>query len=130
MEMRSEQTRQRYALLSELDDKNVICRGEACGEIEQTIIECREGRVAFIVIDPDENFLGIADTSRLVPFEVLGVTTGDEVRLDATKDMVLSSREMPDDLQTLDKTACESIYNAFGIKHPKSRNTPMSWRTE
>ncbi len=107
--------RQRYMLLSNLDGKDIACRGEGCGEIEDTVIECRQGCVAFLVIDPDENFLGIADDSRLVPFQALSVSTGDEVRLDASREMVLNSREAPDDLEDLDARTAEAIYEAFGM---------------
>ncbi len=104
-----------YALLSELDGKDVSCRGVDCGDVTDMVVECSSGKLAFFVIDPDENFLGIADTNRLAPFEAMSFSTPDTIRLDASKEMVLNSPELPDDLKTLDRAACDRLYRSYDV---------------
>ena len=48
----------------EIVGKKVDCRGEQCGEIDDIIVECTTGRVAFVRSTPTQNTLGIGDTNR------------------------------------------------------------------
>lgn len=113
----------RYFLLSDVATRPAECRGTACGEIDDVILEQRSGRLMFLVIDPDENFLGIADTNRLVPFTIASVSAKDVVRIDASKEMVLNSEEAPDDLSALTRATCHSIHEAFDVEMPEFERT-------
>ncbi|CAG0983027.1 hypothetical protein PHYC_01871 [Phycisphaerales bacterium] len=114
---------QQYLLLSNLDGKNVQCVGQACGDVHDVIVERGSGKVVLLVIDPDQNFLGIADTKRLIPFPVLSFSTKNEVGLDATKQMVLGSTSPPDDYALLTKEAVDNIYQTFDVDRPRYSTT-------
>lgn len=90
-----------FVLSSELDGKAVECRGEKCGKIDDLVIECVSGRVAFISVDPDQNVLGIGDTKRLAPWSTMAAATQEAVMLDASKAMITSAEKTPSDLHTL-----------------------------
>lgn len=117
--IRSTGTHARYVLFSDLDGKSVECHGKSCGSVDDAVVEIGSGRVAFLSIDPDENFLGIADQDRLIPLNVVSMTTDEKINLDATKDMVLSSRETPDDITTLSQSDVNAIYRAFDVRAPE-----------
>lgn len=110
----------RYMLASSLDGSDVYCRGMSCGEVEDVILERRSGDVALLSIDPDEAILGIADTTRLIPWQVVRMSHRGDVRVDASKEMVLASVATPSDLKDLSSGALtESIYAAFDVPPPK-----------
>ncbi len=117
-----------YVLLSEIDGKDVSCRGADSGDVTDTVVECTSGKLAFFIIDPDDNFLGIADTNRLVPFEAMSFSTEDAVRLDANKAMVLNSPAAPSDLTKLDRATCDTVYAAYSVDrvHREKRSMPRS----
>jgi sporulation protein YlmC with PRC-barrel domain len=123
-DMRSNQAsnsaRAPFFLLSEVDGATVEARGQDCGKVQDVVLDQPSGVVAFFVIDPDENFLGIADTTRLVPASVASFGSDDVVRIDASKEMVVQSKEMPDDLRTLEQgNAYEQVYRAYDVEAPK-----------
>jgi len=110
----------RYMLASSLEGSDVYCRGMSCGEVEDVILERRSGEVALLSIDPDEAILGIADTARLIPWPVVRMSHRGDVRVDASKEMVLASIATPSDLKDLSSGAMtESIYAAFDVPAPK-----------
>lgn len=110
----------RYLLLSDLDGADVTCRGDACGTVSDVIVERGSGALAFLSIDPNENFLGIADTKRLVPWNVAAVTSEGDVRIDASKEMVLASPETPDDIATMSSGGMtETAYRSYEVDSPK-----------
>ncbi|MBS0195491.1 MAG: PRC-barrel domain-containing protein [Planctomycetes bacterium] len=110
----------RYLLLSHLPGMKVDCRGNECGKVQDVIIDQRSGEIGFLSIDPNENFLGIGDTKRLIPWSVATVTYDGIVRIDASKEMVLASPETPSDLALLNNGAQgERVYKAFGVPAPK-----------
>lgn len=112
--------RSAFFLLSEVDGANVECRGQSCGEVSDIILDQPSGTVAFYVIDPDENFLGIADTNRLVPATAANLGSDGVLRVDASKEMVLKSKELPDDLRTLEQgNGYQQIYSAYELDAPK-----------
>lgn len=116
-----------YALLSDYSGADVQCRGQDCGGVSDLIVDQPSGSIAFIVIDPDENFLGIADTNRLVPAEIANLGADGVIRIDASKEMVLSSRALPDDLNTLEsQSAYTPVYRAYELDAPKFK--PMKRR--
>jgi len=110
----------RYLLLSDLPGKKIVCRGEDCGKVQDVIIDRNSGEIGFLSIDPNQNFLGVGDTKRLVPWSVATVTLDGNVRIDASKEMVLASPETPSDLKTLNSgTHAEQAYKAFNVPAPK-----------
>ncbi len=109
-------TARRYILMSSLVGSDVDCRGVDCGKVHDVIIERNSGEIAFLSIDPDDNFLGIGDTRRLVPWQVATVFVDGDVHIDANREMVLASPETPDDLTTLNRA--EMVYRAFGVEPP------------
>lgn len=109
----------RFVLMSDLQGRDINCRGIDCGDIADVVLDRHSGRIAFLSIDPDENFLGIGDTTRLIPWDVANVPIEGRVRVDASKQMVLGSTEMPDDLSTLSKNSRNNrIFAAFQVNRP------------
>ncbi|MFN0010043.1 MAG: PRC-barrel domain-containing protein [Phycisphaerales bacterium] len=110
----------RYLLLSDLPGMKVDCRGSECGKVQDVIIDRNSGEIGFLSIDPNQNFLGMSDTKRLIPWSVATVALDGTVRLDASKEMVLASPETPGDLATLNGgTHAERVYKAFDVPMPR-----------
>jgi sporulation protein YlmC with PRC-barrel domain len=110
----------RYLLLSTLPGMKVDCRGNDCGKVADVVLDRVSGEVGFLSIDPNQNFLGIGDTKRMIPWSVARVTLDGTVRIDASKDMVLSTIETPSDLSTLDRGGeAAKIYKAFDVRQPQ-----------
>lgn len=102
-------------LCSELDGKALHCRADLCGSVDDLIVECTSGRVAFVSIDPDQNFLGIADTKRLVPWGVVSVARDSRLWIDANKAMVVAAPEFPKSLETFGSDGSyKRVYGTFG----------------
>jgi len=96
----------RYVLATEVISRKVDTKGSTCGKVDDLIFERTSGYVAFLSIDPDQNFMGIGDTKRLVPFAVANPTYDGRVSLDAGKEMVLASAAYP---KTLDELRAEDF---------------------
>lgn len=110
----------RYLPISKINGLKVDCRGEECGKINDVILDRHSGQIAFLSIDPNENFLGISDTKRLLPWSIATVTLDEVVRIDASKEMVLESPETPSDVTTLSTgTHAERVYKAFNVPAPR-----------
>lgn len=110
----------RYLLLSHLPGLKVDCRGNECGKVHDIILDRNSGEIGFLSIDPNQNFLGISDTKRLIPWSVATVTLDDTIRIDASKEMVLASPQTPADLSTLNQgTSAERVYKAFEVPPPR-----------
>ena len=108
--------------LSKLDDAPAHASDESGGEIQDIVLEQHSGQIAFIGFDPNENVLGIADEIVVVPWQLVSVGSDHEARIDGTKDMLVASEEMPDDLETLrEYNAVAAIYGAYGIDVPEFR---------
>lgn len=115
----------RFLVLSNINGMKVDCRGNECGTVNDIIIDRTSGEIAFLSIDPNENFLGIRDTKRLLPWSVATVTVEGTVRIDASKEMVLASPETPTDLSTLNSgTHAERVYKAFEVPSPRFEVPP------
>lgn len=112
-----------YLLYSDLDGKDVDCRGVDCGSVEDVLVDTAGRRFAFLVIDPDANFLGIGDTNRLVPWGIMTSSLNDaKVHMDATKEMITAAPERPDDLTAFSMgSQPDSVYQTFGIDPPTAR---------
>ncbi|MFN0131544.1 MAG: PRC-barrel domain-containing protein [Phycisphaerales bacterium] len=110
----------RFLPLSQLPGMKIDCRGDELGKVHDIILDRNSGEIGFICIDPNQNFLGIGDTKRLVPWSVTTVTLDGKVRIDASKEMVLASPETPSDLSTLNTgTTPERAYNAYNVPVPR-----------
>jgi sporulation protein YlmC with PRC-barrel domain len=109
----------RFLVLSHLAGKKVDCRGEECGKVNDVILDRRSGEIAFLSIDPNQNFLGISDTKRLIPWSVAAVALDATIRIDASKEMVLASPETPGEISDLNAgTQLDRVYKAFGVPVP------------
>ncbi len=122
----------RGILLSTVVGQDLNCLTETCGEVEDTIIEVHTGRVVYLVIDPDENFLGIADTLRMAPFGIASWNVdASEMRIDATKQQVLAAPEFDGDLLPFtSRGRITEVYRVYGQEAPAmdrraSDTTPM-----
>lgn len=110
----------RYLLLSTLPGMKVDCRGKETGKVYDVIIDRNSGEVCFLSIDPNQNFLGINDTKRLLPWSIATATYEGGIRIDASKAMVLASPETPKDLAQLNSTGqTDGIYKAFEVNAPR-----------
>jgi hypothetical protein len=90
------------------------------GEIQSLILECKSGQIAFIGFDPNENVLGWGDNIILVPWTLVSVNADHEARIDATRDMLLASEEVPDDLDILTQAPRPgSLYAAYNVRQPE-----------
>lgn len=121
----------RYLLLSELTGAKVDCRGSECGKVNDIILERTSGTVAFVSIDPNQNFLGISDTKRMVPWTVASVLLDGSIRIDASKEMVLASPETPAELTALNNgSQMDRVYKAFKVSTPRfelpDRDAPLT----
>lgn len=106
----------RHALLSDIRGAKLDCRGTDCGKVDDLIIERGSGTIAFLSIDPNENFLGIADTKRLVPWTVASIAMDGTVRIDANKQMILASPTTPSDTSTLSAAdQSDMIFKAYEV---------------
>lgn len=109
----------RYLVLSDLHGMKIDCRGNESGKVHDIILDRTSGEIGFLSIDPNQNFLGISDTKRLLPWSVATVTLDGTVRIDASKEMVLASPQTPSDLSTLNTgTHAERVYKAFNVPAP------------
>jgi len=95
---------------------------EEGGEVQNVIVERMSGHIAFIGFDPNENVMGWGDEIILVPWDLVSVNSDHKVRIDATRDMLLASEPVPDDIESLTAAPMPgSIYNAYGIEAPVYR---------
>jgi sporulation protein YlmC with PRC-barrel domain len=110
----------RGILLSTIVGHDLNCLTTACGEIEDTIIEVNTGRVVYLVIDPDENFLGIADTLRMAPFSIARWNVdASDMQVDATKEQILAAPEFDGDLLPFTSRArITEVYRVYGEEAP------------
>lgn len=109
----------RYLLLSTLPGMKVDCRGNECGKVQDVIVDRHSGEIGFLSIDPNQNFLGLRDTKRMIPWSVATVTSDGVVRIDASKNMILDSAETPADLATLNTGMhADRVYKSFDVPAP------------
>lgn len=110
----------RYLVLSHLHGMKVDCRGNECGKVKDIILDRNSGEIAFLSIDPNQKFLGVGDTNRLIPWSVATVALDGTMHIDASKEMVLASPETPNDLTVLKSGMIgERVYKAFNVSAPR-----------
>lgn len=110
--------RKRLILLSDVIGAKAVARGEnEAGEIQNAAIERRTGNVALLGFDPNENFLGLGDTIKCVPWSITRISPDGSVHIDATKDVLGSCEEMPEDMSVLrSKSELVPIYRVFKLQ--------------
>lgn len=107
----------RFALADALIGDEVTANLEDVGEVQDLIFDRISGTVVFLILDPDENFLGIADTLRMIPWPAVATINDDRVVLDATNSMVHSARVFPDDASELDDfRSIDFAYRVFSVE--------------
>ncbi|MEQ9617156.1 MAG: PRC-barrel domain-containing protein [Phycisphaerales bacterium] len=114
-------------LASDIASRDVSAHGESAGEVQDLFIEHRSGTVPMIVLDPNDNFLGLGDTLRLVPWSVASIGER-EVRIDAEQRMIENSVKLPDDPALMNSVAAITpVYIAFNVDvetfTPRDENT-------
>ncbi len=114
----------RLVRASDLNGAKVRFRGVEGGEIEDLIFDRATGRVTFISIDPNENFMGMGDTKRLIPWNVSGIAANGDVMVDADKAMVSGAAEKPANLNDLRTGIGDQTYKAYNVQPPRYRATP------
>ena len=108
-----------FVLATELKGKPVDCRGEACGKVKDVVMECTTGRVVFLIVDPDKNFLGVGDENRLVPWAIMTRSLDGKVHLDADKAMITSGLAAPSDLKSLGtNNEYKKVYGTYDVMVP------------
>lgn len=111
----------RFIRISDLEGATLDCRSADCGKVEDVIVDVANGRVAFLSIDPDQNFLGMGDTKRLAPWSIVTVSLDDRVRLDADKDMILASPKTPRDFRNIYSSGeLDNMYRAYQTTPPSA----------
>jgi len=114
-----------HVLASSLIDRPLACRGKDCGELDDLVVERISGTVAFVSVDPNENFFGIADVKRLMPWSVALVRPKGEISLDASREMVLASPRTPGEAPSLNAgPTVERVWNLYEITRPEFRARP------
>ena len=114
-----------HVLGSSLIDRPLACRGKDCGEVDDLVVERVSGTVAFVSVDPNENFFGIADVKRLMPWSVAVVRPKGEIGLDASREMVLGSPRTPGETVNLNTgPTVERVWNLYEVSRPEYRVRP------
>lgn len=102
-------------LLTDLVGMEANARDEDGGEISEAIIEVASGRVAMLAFDPNDAFLGIGDTHRVVPWSIVAVGP-DAVTLDADAEMLTRGEALPDNVSVYGNSARLSpVYRVFSV---------------
>lgn len=102
-------------LLTDLVGMDAKARDERGGEISDTVIEVASGRIAMLAFDPNEAFLGIGDTHRVVPWSIAAIGP-DTVTLDADQQMLTRGEAFPDNVSVYTNSLrLNPVYRAFGV---------------
>ncbi|MFI4916628.1 MAG: PRC-barrel domain-containing protein [Phycisphaerales bacterium JB060] len=108
-------------LLSEVNSRDAKTRQSDWGQIENSIIELQSGKVAFLVLDPDENFLGIADELKVVPWTIVSIGQ-ESVVIDATKEMLTTGESLPEDMRMFTMPSnLQDAYLAYEVEQDEFR---------
>lgn len=116
---------QRLMLMSDIvgAEATLPTRDET-GDIEDVVVEAENGQIVLVALDANENFLGVGDDLKAVPWPVVRVVSSDTVRIDATEEMLNSSQEVPDRLADLaSPTELEPIYMIYEVEVIEVRRT-------
>ncbi len=135
--LKPENTRQAYGAathpfvrMSQLVGAPVVAGTRDAGEVQSAFIDLHSNSVQFLGIDPNENFLGMADTIRLAPWTIARYTIDEQVRLDATDQMIKNSPEEPDDATELNAASFRAqVFQHYGVKsdQPARQSAQSAW---
>jgi sporulation protein YlmC with PRC-barrel domain len=110
-------SRGHLVLGSDIVGASATAHGKDAGEIKRLVIEQTTGVVAFVEIDPDANFLGLAESTRLVPWEALMTVGAARVRLDASPQTLTTAPQSPQRAEVArwfaDESNRDRIYKLF-----------------
>jgi sporulation protein YlmC with PRC-barrel domain len=116
----AEERRLRLVMASDVTGASATAHGKDAGEIKRLVIEQTTGVVAFVEIDPDANFLGMADTTRLVPWEALATVGTERVRLDASPHALTTAPQSPERGETQtwfgEQSNRDRVYKLFDLE--------------
>ncbi len=113
-----------WLLLSDVIGRDAVAGREDAGSISGAVVEAASGTVPILLLDPDENFLGIADTQRCVPWSQVSLSGNGKAYLDASKEMLTAGEAAPEDVSAFKYRAVRApVYEAFGVSvwEPKER---------
>jgi len=111
-------SQRRLVLASNIVGDNAKCREDFSGDVDDLVIDHNAGRVLAFSVDPNENFLGMGDTSRLIPLSVASHINKDEIYIDATKDMIVKSPAAPSSLNEMNNAwNIDEIFNQRPIAY-------------
>ena len=96
--MATDARRRSLLLASTIVGDDVKLRNDSSGEVNNLVLDLGTSRVLAVVIDPNDNFLGIADATRMIPVSVITPSSDDTIFVDATKEMILNAPEAPERL--------------------------------
>jgi sporulation protein YlmC with PRC-barrel domain len=117
----------RYMLVSQLEDRDIETHDDNVGEIEDVIIEVMSGSIGYLSIDPDENFMGIGDEEKAVPWSVVSIGPRGQLRIDSDGNALQNAQAMPEDLSNLEnKSQRDSLYTAYDAE-PKTYKTDRAY---
>ncbi len=124
-------------LLSDIIGSDATARRKDAGSIEGAIIELNSQRVAMLTLDPDENFLGIGDDIKCVPWSVAGFGS-ENVSIDADYDMLVASEYTPKRVIVLTRgDQLEPVFAAYDVEpvafertSTKKIERPVSWLSD
>ncbi|HZW11053.1 MAG TPA: PRC-barrel domain-containing protein [Phycisphaerales bacterium] len=109
---------QRLMLMSDLvGAEATLPSRDDTGDVEDVIVEANSGNIVLVALDANENFLGVGDDLKAVPWPVVRVVDSDTVRIDATEEMLTSSEEIPDEVTELATRArLEPLYTVYEVE--------------
>ncbi len=106
-----------FVRVSEIVGAPVITNSGQAGEIHDAYVDLASDRLLFLGVDPNENFLGMADTIRVAPWNIARFTTESEIRLQATEDQITNSPKAPGDASRLNSGSFwNRVYMHFGAE--------------
>ncbi len=107
----------RFMLMSDLVGARASSASDKdAGEIQNVVIEQNSARVAILGFDPNENFLGLGDEIKCVPWSVASVAPNGTVRIDATDEALSNCEPMPEQLTVLTtESGLSPVYSVFAV---------------
>lgn len=111
----------RIVLMSSLVGNGISTEGDDSGEVQDFLINIDDKRAIAASIDPNENFLGLADTLHLIPLGSTRVLSEGDLRLDISRETLLNAPEAPSDVAKLSpkdrERATETNYISWEQAH-------------
>jgi hypothetical protein len=103
--------------MSDLIGADAESRGNDSGEVQDIIVERNSGRIAFLAFDANENFLGIGDEIRLIPWSMVAIDRDLNANIDADAATIGRAVQMPEDLEAFGSgQELNTAYTAFGTE--------------